>query len=94
MSYLKQTAVTLEIQSAKTVKSTPYFSPMRAELHIISGEEEATHCIAESNREHYEAGEAVRSIIILDPLAWLFQDEVAHEFEKDQITFGMVQKKS
>lgn len=93
MSYMTQTATTLEIPSAKT-KTTAYFSPMLGEIEIINGPKEGTFCIAQANRSHYEAGEAVRAIIILDPLAWLFQSESAHEFEREQIAFGMVRRKS
>lgn len=91
--YLIQSATILKVPSAKTRSETPYFSPMKADIEIISGPNgEGTICIAEANRMHYEAGRAVRAIIILDPLAWMFQGESEHAFSREQIAFGMVKR--
>lgn len=93
MAYLIQEPRILRIPSAKTMKETAYFSPCLAELELMNGASAGTICIAEKNRGHYEAGEKVRAIIILDPLAWLWQDEKAHHFEREQVMFGEVRKK-
>lgn len=94
-AFIIQEREILRAPEGRTIKATRYFSPATGSLDIISGPAESTICIAEDNRSHYEAGEKVRAIFILDPLAWLWEaGEERREWTREQIEFGEVRKKS
>ena len=93
MPYLIQAPSILRFLTGKITHETRYFSPSLETVELLDEAPAGTICVSEDDRTHFEEGLPVRAIILLDPLAWMFtKDEAHHEFSRDQIGVGMVQK--
>lgn len=91
--FLIQSRNTLACPNARTLKESRYFSPALAEVRFIGKAMSGTICIDEDRRADFEAGKQVRAIIILDPLAWLWEpEETERAWSREEIGFAVVVK--